>query len=102
MCLPVQDEGSAILSRAAAAGRDRGFADSPVEEDGFELPVPGRSYSAAMRSQVISRCSSLSPVRRGGGMRIMRSPSHGGAPRHAGLIGITTIPLVILAEPGWS
>ena len=40
-----------------------------------ELPVPGRIYSAAMRSQVISRCSSLSPVRRGGGMRTMRSPS---------------------------
>jgi hypothetical protein len=32
-------------------------------------------YSAAMRSQVISRCSSLSPARRGGGMRTMRSPS---------------------------
>jgi hypothetical protein len=41
-------------------------ADSPLEGDGFELPVPGRIYSAAMRSQVISRCSSLSPVRRGG------------------------------------
>jgi len=27
--------------------------DSPLEEDGFELPVPGRIYSAAMRSQVI-------------------------------------------------
>ncbi len=49
--------------------------DSPLEEGGFELPVPGRIYSAAMRSQVISRCSSLSPVRRGGGMRTMRSPS---------------------------
>jgi hypothetical protein len=32
-------------------------------------------YSAAIRSQVISRCSSLSPVRRGGGMRTIRSPS---------------------------
>ena len=48
---------------------------SPLEGDGFELPVPGQIYSAAMRSQVISRCSSLSPVRRGGGMRTMRSPS---------------------------
>ena len=38
--------------------------DSSLEGDGFELPVPGRIYSAAMRSQVISRCSSLSPVRR--------------------------------------
>jgi hypothetical protein len=33
--------------------------DSLLEEDRFELPVPGRIYSAAMRSQVISRCSSL-------------------------------------------
>src|ERR1700730_17043779 len=30
------------------------------------------SYSAAMRSQVISRYSSLMPVRRGGSIRIMR------------------------------
>src|ERR1700738_3770667 len=49
--------------------------DSPLERDGFEPSVPDRIYSAAMRSQVISRCSSLSPVRRGGGMRTMRSPS---------------------------
>ena len=49
--------------------------DCLLDRDGFELPVPGRIYSAAMRSQVISRCSSLSPVRRGGGMRTMRSPS---------------------------
>ena len=35
----------------------------------FELPVPGRIFSAAMRSQVISRCSSPSPVCRGGGTR---------------------------------
>ena len=53
----------------------RSLLDSPLEGDGFELPVPGRIYSAAMRSQVISRCSSLSPVRRGGGMRTMRSLS---------------------------
>jgi len=35
----------------------------------------GRPYSAAMRSHAISRYSSLSPARRGGGVRIMRSPS---------------------------
>jgi hypothetical protein len=57
----------------AAAGKPSnllersGLYDSPLEGDGFELPVPGRIYSAAMRSQVISRCSSLSPVRRSGG-----------------------------------
>jgi hypothetical protein len=33
------------------------------------------AYSVAMRSQVISRCSPLSPMRRGGGMRTMRVPS---------------------------
>jgi hypothetical protein len=35
----------------------------------------GWPYSAAMRSHAISRYSSLSPARRGGGVRIMRSPS---------------------------
>ena len=60
--------------RKATSLRERDE-NSPLEGDGFELPVPGRIYSAAMRSQVISRCSSLSPVRRGGGMRTMRSPS---------------------------
>jgi hypothetical protein len=38
-------------------------------------PTNSQLYSAAMRSQMISRCSSLSPIRRGGGMRTMRSPS---------------------------
>jgi hypothetical protein len=55
----------AIVHRIAVCGAGIGstahaFApDSPLEGDGFELPVPGRIYSAAMRSQVISRCSSL-------------------------------------------
>jgi hypothetical protein len=35
----------------------------------------GELYSAAMRSQVISRCFSLSPARCGGGMRTIGSPS---------------------------
>jgi len=37
---------------SATTERDRGFADSPLEGDGFELPVPGRE-----------------PVRRGTGLK---------------------------------
>ena len=63
------------LSARVRLPAQRFVPDAPLEGGGFELPVLGRIYSAAMRSQVISRCSSLSPVRRGGGMRTMRSPS---------------------------
>ena len=54
---------------------DRLRTDSPLEGGGFELPVPGRIYSAAMRSQVISRSSSRSAVWRGGGTTTMCSPT---------------------------
>ena len=73
--IPIIGSGMRGVRRHGMPGWDRWFANSPLEGDGFELPVPGRIYSAAMRSQVISRCSSTSPVWRGGGTRTMRSPT---------------------------
>ena len=49
--------------------------DRPLVHTTKRFTSTDELYSAAMRSQVISRCSSLSPARRGGGMRTMRSPS---------------------------
>jgi hypothetical protein len=66
-------QSGAARARCPVVPKIKFATDSSLEGDGFELPVPGRIYSAAMRSQVISRCSSLSPVRRGGGMRTMRA-----------------------------
>jgi hypothetical protein len=37
----IDDPGEGVPSRE----RDRGFADSPLEEDGFELPVPREKKS---------------------------------------------------------
>ena len=53
----------------------RGREEGPVEGVTRYGPTL-RRYSPAMRCQVISRCSSISPVRRGGGIRTMCSPSN--------------------------
>jgi hypothetical protein len=54
---PVPSTSSSGVTRMSRVG-PRVCRLSPLEGDGFELPVPGRIYSAAMRSQVISWCSS--------------------------------------------
>jgi hypothetical protein len=46
-----------LVGSSGSSANDReeiGFAkDSPLEGDGFELPVPGWTYSAAMRQAAL-------------------------------------------------
>jgi hypothetical protein len=48
-----------LVGSSGSSANDReeiGFAkDSPLEGDGFELPVPGWTYSAAMRQRLSAR-----------------------------------------------
>ena len=80
-----------FLTRALRKGFEEGISWGIIPEPYWALKYPvvrnnslrsehhrglvGFDYSSAIRSQAISRCSSLSPVRRAGGDRIMRSPS---------------------------
>jgi hypothetical protein len=80
---PANDQRSAerySASVAGPAGQSCNRTMRPAGAHGWGIWDGGsctsRPYSAAMRSHAISRYSSLlAPVRRGGGVRIMRSPS---------------------------
>jgi hypothetical protein len=68
--------------------RGRGFADSPLEEDGFELSVPGFQMLSLFRRMTGARQGSRTPARRSDSAR-PRSASLGPGCQNWGAVSAT-------------